>query len=156
MTNLTRIDILIQTGSHSDAGTDGRIYLGLGGREFRCDSSADDFERGASRTYIFGDGANVSKRESNDPRNPQLIAEDLIGYPMYLRFEQGSASHWLLQRAMLHLNGSSFQNFETRLGSAGLWLGFDSGAYCHLHRHDDGVINASTGGGAGTAGVDPG
>jgi len=140
MANLTRIDILIQTRSHGDAGTDGSVYLGLGGREFRCDSSADDFERGASRTYTFGDGANVSKRDANDPRKPQLVVEELAAYPAYLRFDQGSSDHWFLQRATVQLNQNLVPHYETRLGGDGLWLGRDAGAYCHLHRHDDGIV----------------
>lgn len=44
----------LQTANASGAGTDGDIYLGICGREFKVDSTEDDFEQESSRTYRFG------------------------------------------------------------------------------------------------------
>ena len=47
MAAITGILAQIITGDIDNAGTDGRVYLGLGGREFRMDSKEDDYERGS-------------------------------------------------------------------------------------------------------------
>jgi hypothetical protein len=54
MASVSGILCQIVTGNVDAAGTDGRVYLGLGGREFRLDSTADDFEKGSWREYILG------------------------------------------------------------------------------------------------------
>ncbi len=56
MAAITGILCQVVTGNFSGAGTDGRVYLGLGGREFRLDSTADDFERASIREYVMGRG----------------------------------------------------------------------------------------------------
>jgi hypothetical protein len=150
MANLTRIDVTIQTGDRAGADADGRVYLGIAGREFRCDSTADDFERGSSRTYTFGDGSNVRNGNRNDPRAPQLTVEAVDRFPVYIRFEQGAtqesfygggvAGEWNFDRATIQLNGSSFQPYETFVHSdGGIWLGRDSGAFLYLERHRDAI-----------------
>ena len=55
MPQITSIHLTLITGNASGAGTDGDVYLGICGREFFVDTTANDFERGASREYIFGD-----------------------------------------------------------------------------------------------------
>ncbi len=138
MADLTKIEVHINTSDIEDAGTDGSVYLGICGREFRCDTSADDFERGSNRTYIFGESANVRNAASNDPRKPRLILEDVDRFPVYIRFEQdGGGGHWNLEMATVHLNGTIFQQYEIRLEREGLWLGKNSGAYIYLHKHID-------------------
>lgn len=54
MAQVTGILCQVITGNVDGAGTDGRVYLGLGAREFRMDSSADDYERGSWREYLIG------------------------------------------------------------------------------------------------------
>jgi len=46
MAQITGCLCQIITGKMSGAGTDGSVFLGLCGREFRLDSTADDYERG--------------------------------------------------------------------------------------------------------------
>jgi hypothetical protein len=77
MAYVTGILCQVITGKQSGAGTDGRVYLGFGGREFRLDSSKDDYERGSWREYILGAAPNepvlpppeirVERKEWNDP-----------------------------------------------------------------------------------------
>jgi len=138
MASLTRIDVTIATGNRAGAGTDGAVYLGIGGREFNCDSSADDHERNASRTYTFGDGSSVRNGSRNDPRAPQLTVEAVGRFPVYIRFEQGAGSEWNLDRATVHLNGSISQQYETFVHmDGGIWLGRLAGTFIHLEKHPD-------------------
>ena len=46
MARVFSVTPLVWTSEDSDAGTDGSVYLGIGGREFKLDSPRDDFERG--------------------------------------------------------------------------------------------------------------
>src|SRR5262245_55939180 len=55
MAAITRIDVRLKTGDLS--GTDGDVYIRIGGREFYIDSENDDFERNSDRTYTLGEGA---------------------------------------------------------------------------------------------------
>lgn len=138
MTDLTQIEVNVNTSDIENAGTDGSVYLGICGREFRCDTTADDFERGSSHKYIFGESANTSKAAMNDPRKPRLVLEDVERYPVYVRFEQdGPDGHWNLEMASVFLNGSIIPQYEIRfdLKRESLWLGKDSGAYIYLHKH---------------------
>jgi hypothetical protein len=68
MPDLTQIEVDIATGDLEGAGTDGEVYLGICGREFHCDSGADDFERNTGGNYSFGSGGNVLNPDRNDPR----------------------------------------------------------------------------------------
>src|SRR3954469_4107763 len=86
MANITTIQFALQTADVAGAGTDGDVYLGFCGREFSVDTSADDFERDSSRTYPFGEGANVQHAGQNDPRLPQLRTENIDRFPVYVRF----------------------------------------------------------------------
>jgi len=72
MASIKKISININTASDSGAGTDGDVYIGFCGREFFCDTTADDFERGSSRTYVFGEGSTVLNASLNDPRSPNF------------------------------------------------------------------------------------
>ena len=56
LSKVTGILVQVITGDVANAGTDGNVYLGLGGREFRIDSRADDFERNSWREYVMGHG----------------------------------------------------------------------------------------------------
>lgn len=110
MTRITGFECRIVTGDVDGAGTDGRVYLGLAGREFGVNSRLDDFERGSDMSYVFGlapvkeldqgiqwqnrirawdstvFGANVEK--GNDPRvGFPLDTENLSLCPAYIRFE---------------------------------------------------------------------
>ncbi len=41
MVDINSVHVNIQTGSVSGGGTDGDVYVGFAGREFRLDTSAD-------------------------------------------------------------------------------------------------------------------
>lgn len=136
MANLTRIEVSFLTGNLDGAGTDGNVYLGVCGREFHCDTSKDDFERGSSGFYRFGEQANVLNADRNDPRKPQLLVEDADLFPAYVRFEQGSASDWNLRRVQVFLNGQIIPTYEFAQAD-GPWFGRASGSIFYLKKHFD-------------------
>jgi hypothetical protein len=101
MPQISKIALTINTGDVQGAGTDGDVYLGVCGREFRVDTGSEDFQRGSSKEYIFGDDANVLRPELNDPRDHLLFVENLARFPIYLRFQPTNrADHWFMQDAM--------------------------------------------------------
>lgn len=151
MAQINTIHFHIQTGDLSGAGTDGNVYLGLGGREFNVDTTRDDFERGAARVYILGDGANIRNDAKNDPRNPQLFTERLANFPVYIRFNPRSESdNWQLQRADLRFNDSLHLDWDTVSLVAndpqkGIWMGVRSGLVVHLGNFSHEPTSASRG-----------
>jgi len=136
MTDINVIQARLVTGNRAAAGTDGRVYIGAAGREFRIDAAGNDFERGANRTYILGQGSGVRNAGSNDPRNPQLDTEDLDKYPVYLRFEpSGGGPDWNVERVQVTVNpGRDEVNFDNlRLsGAPDVWLGTNHGKAIYL------------------------
>ncbi len=143
MTAIETITLQIQTADKDGAGTDGDVYLGVCGREFRTDTSADDYERDSSREYVFGDGANINNASVNDPRVPQLHLENADRFPVYIRFQPTSRTdNWKLLRAEVSFNGAFFPRWDT--GDlipfderGGIWLGTRSGLWVHIARHSD-------------------
>src|SRR5512133_3078802 len=102
MPQIESIQVNIETGDESGAGTDGSIYVGVGGRECHLDTSADDFERGSSRLYGLGIGSDVVNPAVNDPRKQFMHTEDVESFPIYVRFEPNdSGDNWNLWRAEL-------------------------------------------------------
>jgi hypothetical protein len=136
MTTISRIDVRIATASDAGSGTDGDVFVGVGGREFYIDSAQNDFEAGADDTYTLGEAANVLNSSRNDPRNPQLDTTDLNKFPVYVRFEQpGDTSEWHLERADVTVNpGSNQIRYSALAGSPDIWLGRKSGRFCYLER----------------------
>ena len=142
MTLITSIQLQLNTGSMDGAGTDGDVYLGVCGREFYVDSSANDFERGSSRLYIFGDGANVINPPNNDPRKQFLHIENVGNFPVYLRFQPRSRTdNWNIQRAEMSFNGNFFPRWDTVSFVSqreGIWMGIRSSLFLHIPPHLDG------------------
>ena len=134
---LHRIKVTITTGRDRDAGTDGSVYLGLAGREFRCDTSADDFERGTTRDYIFGDDENVQHKWENSPHRPPLRVEDPDIFPAYIRFSQGGNSAWLLEEAMVYIDDETDPRYETDISNNPIWLGDVCGCIYYLRKSSD-------------------
>jgi hypothetical protein len=141
MPRINSITVHFQTGNLSGAGTDGDVYLGVCGREFRIDSTRDDFERGAARNYVLGAGADVQEPNVNDPRKQVLMTENVDGFPAYIRFQPtGRGDNWQLQRADVGFNGSLVMELDTAEyvpndPGQGIWLGVRSGLFAHLKRH---------------------
>jgi hypothetical protein len=144
MPNITSLELNLQTARVDGAGTDGDVYLGFCGREFYVDSEDedfDDFESGDIRTYIFGDGANVIQPDLNDPREPQLLSENIDRFPVYIRFEpEDRDDNWRLQRAVVTFNGNLFPMWDTAeliRGAGGIWIGTRAGLFVHFIQHQE-------------------
>lgn len=151
MPRITSIELFLETGEESNAETDGDVYLGIGGREFYVDSSADDFKTGRSKTYIFGDAnsdRNVLHPELNDPGTHYLTTENIEKFPVYIRFQPHEddvrSDRWQLERADVYLNGSDEYDWSTfgLLQRPGIWLGVHAGLVVHLAKHIDAAPGA--------------
>jgi hypothetical protein len=147
MAKITGILCQIITGRIDGAGTDGSVYLGLGGREFRLDSSADDYERGSWREYILGRGPvepnlpppqiRVQNKEKNDPRTLfPLDTTNLNLSPVYIRFEpEGSSPDWNLRSVFILVytgNGQFFRAYHPPEEFDNLWMSKFSGKILYL------------------------
>ncbi len=137
MANINQFSITLTTaGDKSHANTNGDAFLGICGREFFLDSPENDFEPGSTITYIFGEGTKIelSIRERNDPRNPQLTSSDLHAHPIYIRYEpEADDPGWIIADITVFIAGESYG-----IGSRkGLWLGQKHGKFCYLERLDE-------------------
>jgi hypothetical protein len=161
MAQVTGILCQVITGNVDGAGTDGRVYLGLGGREFRMDSRADDYERGSWREYIMGLGPvepdlpapqiRVLNGPRNDPREGLPIDRvNLSKTPVYIRFEPaGESPNWNLSTAVVLVYAPLFAvayappdyaNFRRM----DLWLGDKYGKVLYLSEYfAAGVLEAA-------------
>jgi len=141
MAQIESIQVNIETGDESGGGTDGSIYVGVCGREFHLDTSADDFERGSSHEYVLGEGSDVVNPAVNDPRKQVLLTEDVESFPIYVRFEPNDGGdNWNLARAQMSFNDEFFPRWETTTfvsSTDGIWLGQRSGNVVHLRKHLD-------------------
>ncbi len=138
MATVTRILCQVLTQNVSGAGTDGSVFLGFGGREFRLDTTRDDFERGAAFEYIMGDGANINSSGDNDPRTAYMLdTTTLDDFPVYVRFEpETSGDRWKVHFvAALAFRGSPVVfagAWASPLEQQGLLMGASSGKVIHL------------------------
>ena len=136
MPRINSIQLHIQTGDQSGAGTDGDVYLGICGREFFIDTTRDDFERGSGREYILGEDANINYAADNDPRTQTLFTENVASFPVYIRFQpQSRTDKWQLMRADVRFNGSLHIDWDTvnvLEPTEGIWLGVRLGLVLHL------------------------
>jgi hypothetical protein len=130
-------------------GTDGMVYLGIGGREFNVDSfdeEEDDLESGSHRHYIFGQpptppfpGPNPTGVMSpiyNDPRKPMGLLTDTLD-PVYIRFEpKNKDDFWCVEEVEVRVNpvgNTQEKRYAALFGTENfLWLGHGRGKYLAL------------------------
>jgi hypothetical protein len=150
MAKVTGIICQILTSNIEDAGTDGTVYLGLGGREFHLDSKENDFQRGSAREYFLGappfggpsDEGPIQQRpvldeEKNDPRKGfPLDTGNLARTPVYIRFEPEdfrTNDHWNLHFAAALVYDTKFViGYTPPGGFKNLWLGHKTGKILYL------------------------
>ncbi|HNR06786.1 MAG TPA: hypothetical protein PKM27_05665 [Saprospiraceae bacterium] len=138
MSQISTLSINLHTGDFDGAGTDGDVYVGLGGREFYLDTSNDDFERNASKVYQLGSGANILHAAYNDPNKPQINTEDLDLYPVYIRFNpKNRDDRWNLSYVDIMVNGAIAYQSLGLDQQGGIWLGIRSGLFYYLKKHRD-------------------
>ncbi|HEX8063483.1 MAG TPA: hypothetical protein VF535_09715 [Allosphingosinicella sp.] len=131
MVDVRKIEATIVTSDTANAQSDGRVYLGICGREFRCNRGDDDFERAMERTYHFGEKSNVIDPHLNNPASPQLTVADADRYPTYVRFEDTKNNHWKVRSVKVRLNGEGPEYVNA---ISELFLGYQAGAFCYLKK----------------------
>lgn len=150
MADITRIEVTTKTGDAPFAGTDGGVYLALGGREFCLDiENHDDFERNQGDQFLLGMPYRpghehpgfrpVINAKKNDPRHPHLNSRDLDAFPAWIRLDAaGDFGEWLLESVRVQITVNSDDEPEPDLeyratfDEPGLWLSRDFGLYCFL------------------------
>jgi hypothetical protein len=145
MTHVGKITATIRTGDVSGADTNGRVYLGIGGREFRLNKPGDQFRRNTQDIFIIGDGENIENPDNSnslpiggDVNSPRIEFSDLNLYPRYIRFEpQDNGDKWNMAFAIVvaeQYNGNvpsgNSQTFTDLSGN--IWLGTRSGQFIGL------------------------
>lgn len=97
MSTIIGILCSIKTGPGVHASTGGRVFLGIGGREFRIDSIGDDFQVNSEIAYELGNvpedvpvalRRKVKNSLQNDPRaGVTMDTETILRLPAYIRHE---------------------------------------------------------------------
>ena len=132
MVEIKQIIVKIKTGDVSAAGTEGKIYLGIGGREFRVDKPGNQFQRNNLDTFTIGLGSDIENPEFNDlPSSannnlPTVRHLEIITYPKYIRFSPNNDNdNWNVQHVQVEVSdiGKTYQG--PRDGN--MWLGTRSG-----------------------------
>jgi hypothetical protein len=150
MTHLGKITVEIKTANASGAGTNGRVYLGIGRREFLLDKTGDQFQPGSTDTFVIGVGGNIkSPNNSNDlplganMNSPEIQFASVDDIPIYIRFEpENNNDNWNVESVRLtaqQYDGSTpgeisqysddFSENDNRI-----WLGNSSGLIMVLVR----------------------
>lgn len=142
MSAITRILLKIKTANTEGAGTDGNVYLGIGGREFKIDTSINDFEKNVSQDIVLGDihvnppALPVNNPGGNDPRTGYVIdSSDISQSPIYIRFEpKSNEDNWRIESLFVQATGTEGYILSATPGNGfdNLWLGHKFGKiiYC--------------------------
>ena len=132
MVEINQIIVKIKTSNEVAAGTNGKIYLGIGGREFRLDKPGNQFERNNLDVFTIGVGSDIENPEFNDlpinitNKSPIIRHLDIISSPKYIRFDPNDdKDSWNVQKVEVKVIdiGKTYQG--PRDGSS--WLGSRSG-----------------------------
>jgi zinc metalloprotease ZmpB len=124
---ISQLRLTVRTGE-KDIDDDDKVFLGFGGREFRCrlnnDSHANPFHiKNNTVTLVFGLGSNVEDSTINDPRNPLMDISDANEFPVYIRVQQKSKD-WNIEYAAVE---TTPQTSIFSIKHAGITVGDDSG-----------------------------
>ncbi len=137
MATINRIDLLIQTGNLQGAGTDGYVYFGIGGREFRVDQRGeDDLEANKpEQIFTFSANGNMVNQPLNNPAADYVLkTEDLGKFPKYIRFEPANTNdNWNIAEIKVVVNpGVSQIEYNALGGSNHVWLGARNGKIVYI------------------------
>jgi hypothetical protein len=139
---LDQVTVTLRTGNVPGAGTDGEVYLSLGGREFNLKiPNHDDRAPGKLDTYRLGRGANIEHPDRNDPR--KILFGSYGFYPVGLRFQPVATTpqpdDWNLAdaRVVVKLGEGSSEEWVLEEALRNLWLGVRSGLFVALTRPPD-------------------
>ena len=135
---IRKISVQVKTGDSENSGTNGYVYLGLGGREYLLNiPGEDDFEPGDDITYVLGESSNVAHPEENDPRTCCVTClEDLGLFPAYIRLHpRGMGDSWEMGRVHVRVLTADGECEYAGVGEdRTLWLGWAFGLTCYLKK----------------------
>ncbi|MGW8378322.1 PLAT/LH2 domain-containing protein [Streptomyces sp. ODS28] len=137
--HIDTIKVAVTTADRAGASTDGNVSIGICGREFRLDTSGDDFRQGQAQTFVLGDGSNNLNPPGNDPRKPQLDTGELAAFPVYVHFSPVDAKdNWCLEDISITVNPGAqeikYGNPQILGGDKYLWLALDGGQTLYLKK----------------------
>lgn len=136
MARINRIDVFVETGDITFGGTNGHVYVGVGGREVALDAVGNDFQPFSSFTYVIGDGDTL-KRQFGNNLSQFVDTADAILLPCYIRFvPKRNADKWELDTARVTLNPGPSQVTFSYPFTSSVVLGVDTGKIVYL-RHND-------------------
>jgi subtilisin family serine protease len=137
-TNISKINVKIKTGNMNGAGTNGRVYLGIGGREFRLDQPGNQFEQGDLDTFTIGTGSNIENASINDLptfvkiESPIIRHLDILLFPKYIRFDPNDKDdNWNVEKVEVEVVNIARTYRGPRDGN--VWLGSRSGISIQLN-----------------------
>jgi hypothetical protein len=139
MVEITQINIIVKTGNVPGAGTDGKIYLGIGGREFKLDKPGNQFEKGDSDTFTIGTGSNIeNSNEINslpspggNTNSPNIEDIDIELNSKYIRFDPSdNDDNWNVENVQVEVVDIGRTYRGPRDGN--IWLGSRSGLFLGL------------------------
>lgn len=144
MAAITRILLKIKTANTEGANTDGGVFLGIGGREFKINTSINDFERNLSQDIVMGENnvnppaLPVMNPGGNDPRVGFAIdSSDINQSPIYIRFEpKTNEDNWHIDSLFVQVIGTDGYILSATPGSGfdNLWLGYKFGKIIYFTR----------------------
>jgi hypothetical protein len=112
MVEIKQIIVMIKTGDVGGAGTDGKVYLGIGGREFRVDKLGNQFQRNNLDTFTIGLGSDIENPDNvnslpsptGNKNAPNIEDVDIEFSPKYLRFNPNSDDdNWNVQHVQVEV-----------------------------------------------------
>lgn len=146
MVHIEQIRLTVITGNINGASTNGHIFCGIGGREFRLNKSGNQFQRGDTDTFQIG--GVIGPDSINNPNNsndlpplpgtvnaPAIEYNTLDDYPTYIRFEpQDNDDNWNVSRVELRVTDDTniVHKFNALDGNGSIWLGENSGLFLGL------------------------
>ena len=139
MVEITQINLIVKTGNVLGAGTNGKIYLGIGGREFKLDKPGNQFEKGDSDTFTIGTGSNIENPNevnslptpSGNTNSPSIEDMDIEFNPKYIRFDpRDNDDNWNVENVQVEVVDIGRTYRGPRDGN--IWLGFRFGLFLGL------------------------
>jgi subtilisin family serine protease len=139
---VTTIQVDINTNTGSGASTNGKVYLGVAGREFRLNKSGNQFEGGLDSFLVLTSGSN----DPNEIKNPDEV-NSLNGInaptidsvminrsPKYIRFEpQNDNDNLQVNSVIVTVTPSGvLPQLRGPVGGNSIWLGNRSGLFMGL------------------------
>lgn len=129
-----KIRVLIKTADVENAGTNGKVYIGVAGREYHLDTDPhDNFEQDSLDLFIIGMDSNLSREDY------QITDEGITymsSFPVYVRLEpSGGNADWAVEFVAVESMGTQGWGHDMRNHDGDIaysWLGREHGLYIYL------------------------